>query len=202
MTLHTHTDVLNFLITKYNLENGRYLEIGVQHKVNFHGIDMSYKIGVDPDPEANADFVGTSDLFFSSYDRTIPFNLIFIDGSHEALQVERDFINAFNAIYQSFSRAFVVLHDTVPELEIRTLIPRATKQWNGDCYKFACKLGKFQGIDFKTFPQDHGVTVVWIDETKEGNPETPEEITWDYFQRNKARLLRFHNELPTWENNR
>lgn len=57
------TDLLNFLAEKYNLQ--RYLELGVQVKaLNFDKIKCRLRVGVDPDPAAEATFCKTSDEFF------------------------------------------------------------------------------------------------------------------------------------------
>lgn len=187
-----HTDLLNYLIKNYDLKT--YLEIGVQGKLNFNSIKIviENKVGVDPDPAALADHVQTSDDFFKENERE--FDLIFIDGNHTKEQVERDFNNALNSLTE---KGFIVLHDTVPVQEERTRVPRETKQWNGDVYKFAAKLGEVDGIDFCTVGVEHGGTIVWFDLTKRGQT-IMEEITWEYFKDNQASLLRFNNKLPSW----
>lgn len=188
--LMDHTKLLNHIIEKYGLNT--YLEIGVQWGVNFHAINLplTSKVGVDPDPDSAATFIGTSDDWFKKHKS--PIDLAFLDGFHIAEQVKKDFENALKylTVY-----GMIVLHDTVPELEERTLIPRETKQWNGNVYSFACKLGEYDGIDFKTFEFDHGCTVIWIDKNKKG-VKIDEEITWEYFQKNKTELLRVNTELP------
>jgi hypothetical protein len=64
--MKTRTDLLNFLAEKYNLQ--RYLEIGVQvPELNFDKIKCADKIGVDPDPKANATFGMDSDNFFNMW---------------------------------------------------------------------------------------------------------------------------------------
>lgn len=63
--MKTRTDLLNHLAEKYQLK--RYLEIGVQvRELNFDKIKCLDKVGVDPDPKANADFALTSDQFFET----------------------------------------------------------------------------------------------------------------------------------------
>lgn len=71
---------------------------------------MPLKIGVDPDPSANADFVMCSDEYFENFcDRL--FDIVFIDGLHEASQVERDILNA---LYRLEPGGCIVLHDMNP----------------------------------------------------------------------------------------
>ena len=61
----THTDIINDFIKKYNFKS--YLEIGIHNKEdNFNKIKCENKIGVDPDENAKADYVITSDEFFKN----------------------------------------------------------------------------------------------------------------------------------------
>lgn len=135
----TRTDVLNHLALKYNLQ--RYLEIGVQDKAqNFDKVVCRWKVGVDPDPKAGADFCMTSDEFFSIPYRDITgWELIFIDGLHEAQQVGKDFRNSLKILSPN---GFIILHDCNPEKEEHTTIPRPkpTGHWNGDVYKFVSRI--------------------------------------------------------------
>src|SRR5690606_30648750 len=144
--MKTRTDVLNHLARKYNLK--RYLEIGVQvPELNFDRIECEYKVGVDPDPKAKANFQLTSDEFFKRYPsfdgfkiiEPVVFDLIFIDGLHTAEQVKKDFENALKILSPG---GFIVLHDCNPLKEEHTIVPRPTPtgHWNGDDYKFAMNL--------------------------------------------------------------
>jgi SAM-dependent methyltransferase len=133
--MKTRTDLLNHIAEKYNLQN--YLEIGLQvAALNFDKIKCPYKISVDPNPNAKADFVCTSDEYFEDFPKT-KFDLIFIDGLHTAEQVKKDFENALKILSPN---GFIVLHDTNPETYERTIVPRPNPSgpWNGDVYKTAC----------------------------------------------------------------
>lgn len=190
----THTQLLNYLISRYGLRS--YLELGVQNPANnFDKISkrIRLRIGVDPslkndaskvcyaedDPSANLTvgdisyrFIdGTSsDDFFSKKlidgqyhvrtDRSIDasFDIIFIDGLHHADQVKRDFENSLKCLNDG---GFIVLHDTLPENEEGTLVPRQTKMWWGDVYKWCMELMTYDGIRYVTFNMDNGCTVVW-----------------------------------------
>lgn len=147
--MKTRTDLLNHLVAKHNLK--RYLEIGVQNpSQNFNKIQCEYKVSVDPNPNAQAQYILTSDKFFELIYRDEEFliehkeqngfyDLIFIDGLHTSEQVEKDFQNALKILSPN---GFIVLHDCNPEKEEHTIVPRptVTGHWNGDIYKFACKL--------------------------------------------------------------
>lgn len=155
-----HTQLLNALIEKYRLQS--YLEIGVQKpENNFDKIRCSIKCSVDPDPQAKAMFDCTSDEFFSVNTNT--FDIIFIDGLHHAGQVKRDFENSLRCLSDN---GFIVIHDVLPENEVGTIVPRETKVWWGDVYKFAMQIKQYQGIDFKTFNIDNGCMLIWKDSNR------------------------------------
>ncbi len=176
-----HTDLLNFLAVKFDLQT--YLEIGVNvKKNNFDHIICREKYGVDPKPSAEATYQMSSDVFFSMLKATKLYGLIFIDGLHHADQVKKDFENSLLALGNN---GFIVLHDCAPEFEVNTHIPRDKRGvWNGDVYKFICTLGEYDGINFVTVDFDHGCTVVWRDLTV-GEKRPAGEIDWLYFQNNK-----------------
>jgi predicted O-methyltransferase YrrM len=183
--MKSHTDLLNFLAEKIQAKT--YLEIGVSNRANnFDKINVRYKVGVDPNPKALANFCGTSDEFFENYSRF--FSLIFLDGLHHADQVQRDFENSLNCLY---GVGYIVLHDTMPESEHLTHVPRDKKgRWLGDVYKFACKLNEYSNIDFQTVAFDNGCTVVRKTNDCMQREKLPE-ITWEYFDkhRNLLRLV-------------
>ncbi len=160
-----HTQLLNALIEKYGLKS--YLEIGVQNPANNFdkiNIEDSHKQGVDPDVEGRPDILQhDSDWFFNNYNEGFKFDLIFIDGLHHADQVKRDFENSLRCLSDN---GFIVIHDVLPENEEGTKVPRETKMWWGDVYKFAMNMQKYYGLKFKTFDIDNGCMLVWVD----GNP--------------------------------
>jgi|SRR5690606_24088327 len=197
--MKTRTDVLNHLARKYNLK--RYLEIGVQvPELNFDRIECEYKVGVDPDPKAKANFQLTSDEFFKRYPsfdgfkiiEPVVFDLIFIDGLHTAEQVKKDFENALKILSPG---GFIVLHDCNPLKEEHTIVPRPTPtgHWNGNVYKFAASMPKYP---FWTVDVDNGCMVV--------NPEKdyfndgiewPKYIDWKFFDDHRKELL----NLISWD---
>jgi hypothetical protein len=64
--MKNHTDLLNYLVQTFNLQS--YLEIGVYARENnFNKINIPWrqKFCIDPDKNAKADFIGTSDEYFS-----------------------------------------------------------------------------------------------------------------------------------------
>lgn len=184
----TRTDVLNHLIEKYRLNT--YLELGTQNKSqNFNLINtgISLKTCVDMDSTASPDWVETTDEFFEHWSKERKFDLIFIDASHYAEQVEKDFRNACTVLS---SGGFIVLHDCNPVLEKHTTVPRPTPtgHWSGDVYKFACQL-----IDITTVDVDNGCGVV-----REGSTRIEPECmpkNWDEFDKQRKILL----NLKSWD---
>lgn len=172
----THTQLLNALVEKYNLKS--YLEVGVQNPANnFEKIKCELKTGVDPETDAPLVFKVTSNDFFLmvnnsgkeltkgnriSYSMPNIFDLIFIDGDHTKEQVKLDFENSLRCLSD---HGFIVIHDVLPENEEGTIVPRQTKRWWGDVYKFAMTIHTYDRIDFKTFNIDEGCMLVWIDKS-------------------------------------
>lgn len=144
-----HTELINYIIERKGFN--RYLEIGTQSGRNFDAIKCQFKTGIDPDPDAKASHHLDSDTFFQSTGQV--YDLIFLDGLHTAEQVRKDFINAMACISD---KGVIVIHDTNPDVELWTRVPRESKQWTGSVYKFICNLN----ADFVTLPFDYGITVV------------------------------------------
>lgn len=149
----TRTDIINNLARKINAQ--RYLEIGVRlANENFNKINIIHKIGVDPGHQGyiESTHVMTSDEFFKQNSEN--FDIVFIDGLHEASQVERDITNSLKVLNPN---GYIICHDINPLIEERQLLisdPRwqtYTKTekekgnpeyglWNGDCWKAWVKL--------------------------------------------------------------
>lgn len=189
--LKNHTDLLNHLAKK--IKAGSYLEIGISNKANnFDKICVACKTGVDPNPLAMAEYQCTSDEFFDINslleDGPETFDLIFIDGLHHADQVRRDFENSLKVLNKG---GYIVLHDTNPESEHLTHVPRDKKgRWLGDVYKFAIRLSEYPEIDFKTIDFDNGCTVVWKTDRSIFMREQLPEITWEEFNVHRKWFLR------------
>ncbi len=183
-----HSELINYIIETFDLRS--YLEIGVYNRDhNFNKIKCHEKHCVDPDKNAKADFVTTSDEFFNVFNTfkcTNRFGLVFIDGLHYADQVRKDFNNAIEVIANP---GFIVMHDCNPPTEKTTCIPRGKQgEWCGDVYKFACSLNNYKGIDFITADFDYGCTIAWKDWTKQ--PELVPPVDWKLFDKHRRELLR------------
>jgi len=187
MTTH-HTQLLNALIEKYNLKS--YLEIGVQNPANnLYKIKCLTKIGVDPEVSASLVIKMTSDDFFKDNKHT--FDIIFIDGLHHADQVKRDFENSLRCLSDT---GFIVIHDVLPENEAGTIVPRETKVWWGDVYKWAMNINKYSGIFVTTFNIDNGCMVV-RKSNKTGSNFEHENYTWQDYLTHGRKLMNVQNEV-------
>ena len=137
----------------------------MQHPANnFIHITCKSKWGIDPEvkntPQITCD---TSDEFFKRNEFT--YDLIFIDGLHHSDQVQRDFENSLRYLTDN---GFIVIHDCLPENEQGTKVPRATRVWWGDVYKFCMNIGCYHGIKYVTYNIDNGCMVVRKDDTAIG----------------------------------
>ena len=128
-------DIINGLIGKYGYK--RYLEIGTQEDVCLYLVNCEYKVGVDPDPinhkeeNSNEFYEMTSDDFFEQ--NTEKFDIIFVDGLHENIQVRNDIGNAIACLSAGGT---VVVHDCNPQKEESQRVPMPhVASWNGDVWK-------------------------------------------------------------------
>ncbi len=154
-------DVLNEFLELS--EDKRFLEIGVQFGHVGDRVGASFKYGVDPAPQRNAEskyhrfFRGPSDDFFATLDRDTQFDVVLVDGLHHADQVERDVDNALQHLAPG---GVIVMHDCNPATELAQRVPRVTGVWNGDCWKAMVSLRQRPDLDAFTIAADHGIGVV------------------------------------------
>jgi hypothetical protein len=128
------TNILNTLIERYGYTS--YLEIGQGfRRDNFDWVRCPVKIGVDPDKTLNAAYQMTSDEFFAQNNDS--FDLIFIDGLHEADQVEKDILNALKVLKENGT---ILVHDCNPATYAMQVVPRRQMLWTGDVWKAWVKL--------------------------------------------------------------
>lgn len=168
----------------------RYLEIGVLYGDTFKGVDISEKVGVDPEFRFDAKavespatklFQTTSDDYFFGHAGSEQFDIIFIDGLHQFEQVLRDFQNA---LVCSHPRSVLVLDDTVPN-DIYSANPdqgealrhrRASGSndiaWHGDVFKLVFFIHDFcMCLDYRTIMEGgNPQTLVWRSNTFRRKP--------------------------------
>ena len=154
-------DIINKFIKERNFK--KYLEIGVHNKNdNFNKINCETKICVDPDSTAQADYILTSDNFFSQ--NTMLFDIIFIDGMHEAHQVYRDIQNALKCLNIN---GIIVCHDCNPlSLKAAGDWEEFSKEkygaycWNGDCLKAFVKYRNESSYECYVLNTDSGCGII------------------------------------------
>ena len=158
-SLTTRYEVVNTIIDTYNYNS--YLEIGVENGFTFKNIklDMSKKVGVDPDPTYKEDniILKTSDDFFKENNKI--FDIIFIDGMHQLEYVYNDFFNAINCLTPNGS---IVIDDVLPMNEREQYkvpikhyynngILKYGESWTGDVWKFIYFLLLHYQFDFSVY---------------------------------------------------
>jgi GT2 family glycosyltransferase len=188
-------DIINYLIKKNQYT--RYLEIGVNDGLCIRQIEIPHKDGVDPSPgsEVGGIFVPeinyrmSSDKFFSSIPENQKYDIIFVDGLHNSIQVDKDIINSIKHLNQNGT---IIVHDcNPPEYELQ-LIPRVTGLWNGDVWKSIAKLRCTRpDLTVSVIDTDWGVGVVRPGSQKTYDALKIEEIVnnWEYFDNNRQEIL-------------
>ena len=166
------TDVINFILSKFD-EPTTYLEIGVRNpNDNFRKINATKKYSVDPgyeNAENDVDFKMTSDEFFTHLKNSkvlhpdIKFDVIFIDGSHLADQVDRDIENSLTYLKND---GYIIMHDCNPPTAFHAseyydyhLSPAGTL-WNGTTWKAFFKARKREDIFSCCIDTDWGIGII------------------------------------------
>lgn len=180
--INYRAELINLVISKLKLKS--YCEIGVAGGRNFAAINCRRKVGVDPDTSSKATVFKTSDDFFEH--NTEMFDCFFLDGFHHAEQLRQDLINSWKFL-NPYGVCFI--HDTNPDREEITHVPRDSKEWCGDCYK---AIHQIDGPPKFTLKDDHGVTVI-----RKTGPLVMSDgvIEWDGFIMFREVIL----HLVTWE---
>lgn len=166
-------DMLNYLIKLNDYKS--YLEIGGAYGYNFFKINSPYKVCVDPQknfPELT--YHMTSDEFFANNDKK--FDLIFIDGMHEASQVYKDIENALAILND---KGTIMMHDCLP-LTFEEQTPERTQwNWTGDAWRAFAYFRQFSNLFMFTVDTDHGLGII-----KKGHQfpyQLPESLDWNFY---------------------
>jgi hypothetical protein len=172
----TRTDIINHLVKKHSYKT--YLEVGLANSdLNFDHVIVELKHSVDPVPDPSIPtFVGTSDDFFRELPETTLYDIIFIDGLHEHLQVYKDIHNALKHLSAGGT---IVCHDMSPNTEV---MQRSTEggiggEWTGDCWKAWAKIRSARADLFmRVVDTDYGCGII-----QQGSQKTiPLYIPLDY----------------------
>lgn len=172
-------DVINHFIKKYDYKS--YLEIGYFKGWSFDNVHCNFKIAVDPNPSKIAEheaapmnsailepphaiFKMTSDEFFRTIEErpelgldNMEWDIVFIDGLHEARQVERDIKNSLQYLKEN---GVIILHDCNPPTYQHVTTGDPGGNWNGDVYKTAIKMRNDPTKEYYTIDTDWGVGVL------------------------------------------
>lgn len=184
------TDVINYLVEKFNREI-QYLEIGVRYPDhNFNKINAKYKYSVDPgveNVENPVEYKLTSDAFFKGIKDNnilkidIKFDVIFIDGLHLAEQVEKDIKNSLEFLSED---GFIILHDCNPPTEFHAresfnyFLSPAKGAWNGTTWKAFFNSRKKMDYYSCCIDSDWGIGII----SKTVNLGLPSKIVNPYFE--------------------
>ena len=168
----SRTTVINFILGRKNGATS-YLEIGVRNPAdNFDKIKADFKYSVDPGLEYSenpADFKLTSNEFFNQLEaseialKVEKFDVVFIDGLHDAIQVDSDIRNALRFLKQD---GFIILHDCNPPTEwharetFEYSLSPAGQAWNGSVWKAFTKWRRNPSVTACCIDTDWGVGVI------------------------------------------
>lgn len=198
--------IIQFLAERYRYNS--FLEIGCASNANFNFVRQIFDVAVGVDPAMGGTLRMTSDDFFRN--NTQQFDLIFLDGLHQADQLYRDVENSLNVLNDGGT---IVLHDCSPSHQsyASTVFPMGVYFWNGDVYKAAVALRFHENIEVVVVDIDHGVGV--IRKRRNQHPlssrwqlqlgtaaDTLTRMTWEDFSENKKELVRLITvkELRSW----
>ncbi|MBD3422623.1 MAG: class I SAM-dependent methyltransferase [Chitinivibrionales bacterium] len=150
---NNRSELVNFIIGSNEYET--YLEIGCSKDKTFGSVLAKKKVGVDP--QSGGTVRATSDEFFKK-NREF-FDIIFLDGLHHSVQLEKDVDNALKCLS---ANGTIVIHDANPLTEEAQQVPRKSKGgiWNGDVWKTIVALRTRADIDLAVGAFDYGCAVL------------------------------------------
>ena len=180
------TDILNLLAKTFGYKS--YLEIGIFNPdSNFNKIDIPYKVSVEPFPNYDVSFIGTSDEFFSILDPYTKYDLIFIDGLHTSHQVAKDIDNSLKHIKDDGT---VVCHDCLPTSEQMQSEEPRFDTWTGGVWKVIADLRtQRDDLDIKVIDTDFGVGIIRNGKSNLYDCGSDNYRTYEYYSNNRNELL-------------
>jgi SAM-dependent methyltransferase len=198
--------VINTFIKKYDYKS--YLEIGVGKGATSKKIICDKKVGVDP--IYDYDLKMTSTEYFKQHSEK--FDIIFIDGLHEAKQVIKDIRCALKCLTPNGT---IILHDCNPTHELLQVTPGDSKLigvmglcadwkgegvWTGDVWKaFAQFRMNRKNLSCYVIDTDYGVGVIRKGKQKVfPEKKTIKELDYKFLVKNRKKLLDLRS-LKEWE---
>lgn len=187
-------DIINALIKKFNYKS--YLEVGVLYKNEcFDHIICDEKHTMDPFPKFDdCTYKATSDQGFLLIQYIgKKYDIIFIDGYHQELQVDRDIANALKVLNMNGT---IVLHDCNPPdyyhqgdyiysgNEVMMLNPYLPLRC-GTVYKSIVKFNKNNFNSVYVVDTDYGCGVITKTKEKYNIDYEPSDITYDEFKNSR-----------------
>lgn len=131
-----------------DIENKKYLELGVFDGKNFEQIKSIDKFSVDMN--GNAMFTGTTDEYFKNLSSSEQFDIIFIDANHDWDFVVRDFNNSIE-----HCKEWILMHDMIPPSR------KYTKSYKcSDSYKVLFHLLSKTKFDIYPMNENFGFTLI------------------------------------------
>lgn len=145
-------NIINKLIQKYSYKT--YLEIGVRHFGTFNSIKIpkEHKECIDPN-YGNVTWKLTSDKAFKVIPETKKWDIIFIDGLHEANQVLRDIENSLKHLNENGS---IVCHDMLPSSADMLSLSKCGNGWEA----FAKLRMSNKNLQMYTINTDYGCAII------------------------------------------
>ncbi len=191
MTITHRAELLNLIA--YSNSYRTYLEIGVRNpQSTYNRICCDQKTGVDPAPQMPCTYMMTSDEFFNTVQPhlSVRYDLVFIDGLHEAHQVYQD---TENALANLSSNGTIVLHDCNPTQKEHQTTKRkpGQKHWTGDTWKaFALLRMTRPDLEMFTVNADWGLGVIRLGKQKVFPTSMPiDEMDYDFLCNNRLELM-------------
>lgn len=150
-------DIVQSLIDRYDYKS--YLEIGTRDGKTFNRVRCDLKHGIDPAGGKATTHPVTSDKFFSGLSADVLYDIIFIDGLHEAGQVKRDLSNALAHLSLD---GVIVMHDCSPRNEAEQRVPKPRKQgiWTGNVWQAFIHFRSRADLEMYVVNTNNGVGVV------------------------------------------
>ena len=166
----TRGTIISILQDRYSYKS--YLEIGTNQNILFRQARAHFPTAVGVDPNMGGTHRMTSDDFFKTNEQY--FDIIFVDGLHEANQVYRDIRNSLKWLLPGGT---ILIHDCNPRgnLSMTAMFPRpeGATIWNGDTWKTAVTMRLVKDLEIVIVDIDHGVGVI---RRRQNNHPLPDDL--------------------------